>query len=601
MLQSIKKIYYLLSRDQRRKLAFLQVLIIFMSFTEVIGVLSIGPFMSLVSDLDQINGDNFISKIYAFTGILDQKIFIIYSAFAVIILLSFAAIVNIFTIWKISMYAANVGATLSNRLFVYYVQQPWLFHASGNSSELVNKIVQESARLNTMVINPFMQFIARFVMGIIMILAMIIYNPVVAIAAILIFGFSYYMLFILSRIRLKKNGEIISDQQAKRFKVMSEGFGGIKDTLILGRQSSFINQFISSSNKMAHAAGNTNTLTLYPKYLLELLAYTGVVSLVIYLIFNNNGQIESVLPTLAIFSLAGFKILPAFQLCYSSISVIRANLSSFESLEDDLANSVLSLENEDWNQSFVQGQWDFKSTISAKNISFQYPSSREIILHDINFEIAAGEFIGLVGSSGSGKSTFIDILLGLIQPISGDIFIDGEKLDASNIRKWQNSIGVVSQNIFLADASIRENIAFGLPKNEIDESQVILGAKLANLETFISSLPDGLDTRVGERGIQLSGGQRQRIGIARALYNNANVLIFDEATSALDGVTEKKVMDAIYNLAGTKTIITIAHRIATVKKCDSIFLLDQGKIIERGTFDSLSSKNKLFKRMTELA
>lgn len=601
MLQSIIKIHSLLSRDQRRKLALLQILIIFMSFTEVIGVLSIGPFMSLVSDIDQINGDNLISKVYVFSGMAEPNLFIIYSAFAVIILLSFAAIVNIFTIWKISMYAATVGAALSNRLFVYYVQQSWLFHASGNSSELVNKIVQESTRLNTLVINPVMTLIARSVMCTVMIAAMIIYNPLVAVTAFLIFGFSYYFLFLFSRSRLQKNGEVITNQQASRFKVMSEGFGGIKDTLILGRQSSFINQFISSSNKIAYATGNSNTLTLYPKYLLELLAYTGVVSLVIFLIFENNGQIEAVLPTLAIFSLAGFKILPAFQMCYSSIALIRANLSSFESLENDLVNSSEAMETEAWNESQNKGKLKFKTKISANNISFQYPSSKAIILHDINFEIAAGEFIGLVGSSGSGKSTFIDILLGLIEPISGDIFIDGEKLQAANIRKWQNSIGVVSQNIFLADASIRENIAFGLSANDIDESQVILGSKLANLESFIDSLPDGLDTRVGERGIQLSGGQRQRIGIARALYNKADVLIFDEATSALDGVTEKKVMDAIYNLAGTKTIIAVAHRISTVKKCDSIFLLDQGKIIDRGTFDSLSSKNVLFKKMTELA
>lgn len=499
------------------------------------------------------------------------------------------------------MYAAQIGATLSNRLFVYYVQQPWLFHASGNSSELVNKIVQESTRLNNLVINPFMQFLARFILSLLMVIAVTIYNPIVSFAAISIFGCSYYFLFISARGRLSKNGEVISNQQEIRFKVMSEGFGGIKDTMVLGRHSSFIKRFISASNKMAYATGNTNTLTLYPKYLLELLAFAGVILLIVFLIFTNDGGMEYILPSLAVFSLAGFKILPAFQLCYSCISMIKANISSFEVLEEDLHNSSKSLENDSWNENTSQEKWVLQNKIKAENISFNYPSSKKKILNNINLEFVAGEFIGLVGSSGSGKSTLIDIFLGLITPSSGQISIDGTVLNSHNLRAWQNSIGVVSQNIFLADASIEENIAFGLPLDEINHDQVILGAKLANLDEFVNSLPDGFNTRVGERGIQLSGGQRQRIGIARALYNNADILIFDEATSALDGVTEKKVMDAIYNLAGSKTIIAIAHRLATVKKCDSIFLLEEGKIIDNGTYKSLSSRNDLFKTMTDLA
>ena len=601
MFQNIKKIYILLDSEQRRTLAFLQLLIIFMSFTEVAGVMSIGPFMSLVSDIDQIYGDNYIAKIYTFTGISDPQDFVLFSATAVVAILSFATLMNIYTIWKISMYAAKIGATLSNRLFVFYIQQPWLFHANGNSNNLVNKIVQESTRLNTLIINPFMQFSARFIMCLTMVIAIVIYNPIIAVAAIIIFLGSYLVLFFIAKNRLSFNGEVISKEQALRFKVMSEGFGGIKDTLVLGRQSSFIERFISASNAMAYATGNTNTLTLYPKYLLELLAFSGVVALTVFLIITNNGQMETVLPALAIFALAGFKILPAFQLCYSSISVIRANMSSFEILEVDLYNSSESLVNNSWDKNNFLDRMSVNKSIKLNDISFSYPNSQKLILKNISLEIQAGDFIGLVGSSGSGKSTLIDIFLGLIEPLSGNILIDDEILDSKNLRKWQNNIGVVSQSIFLADSTIMENIAFGVPYEDINEQQIISAIQLANLDEFVKTLPKGINTRVGERGLQLSGGQRQRIGIARSLYNSAGILVFDEATSSLDGVTEKKVMDAIYGLTGTKTIITIAHRLASVKKCDSIYILEEGKIIDNGSYKSLSARSNLFKKMTDLA
>jgi HlyD family secretion protein len=246
-------------------------------------------------------------------------------------------------------------------------------------------------------------------------------------------------------------------------------------------------------------------------------------------------------------------------------------------------------------------KWDIQKSIEVKNISFSYPSTSLETLQNISINIQAGSLVGIVGSSGSGKSTLIDIILGLIQPKSGEIIVDGITVNASNLRKWQNSIGVVSQNIFLTDSSIKENVAFGVPCDDIQEERVEEALRLANIDSFISSLPEGFNTRVGERGVQLSGGQRQRIGIARALYNKANILVFDEATSSLDGITEKKVMDAVHTLAATKTIIIVAHRLASVRKCDVIYLLNEGKQIDSGTYDTLSSENAMFKKMTELS
>jgi HlyD family secretion protein len=405
----------------------------------------------------------------------------------------------------------------------------------------------------------------------------------------------------LARGRLNAYGKIQSEQQALRFKLMSEGFGGIKDTLILGRQKNFIEKFIISSIKIANVRGRTETITLSPKFLMELLSFGGVIALIITLVFSSNGEMSEVLSSLAIFALAGFKILPAIQVCYASLSIVRGNIASFEVLEEDLFNSAESLAVSRWDKNQLDDSIPFKNTLTFKDISFSYPGTKKKALDKINLDIYPGQFIGLVGSSGSGKSTLADVFLGLLKPTSGEIVIDNEILSDLDLRQWQNNIGAVSQSIFLSDSSIQENIAFGLRNDEIIDEKVILAARLANLSDFIGTLPEGLKTNVGERGIQLSGGQRQRIGIARALYNNASILVFDEATSALDGLTEKKVMDAIYNLSGSKTIITIAHRLATIKKCDLIYLLDDGKIIDSGKYDDLKKRNTLFESMTNFA
>jgi HlyD family secretion protein len=276
-------------------------------------------------------------------------------------------------------------------------------------------------------------------------------------------------------------------------------------------------------------------------------------------------------------------------------------MNSFESLKEDLMQSYKFADLDLTAQKKARDAWMPNSSIEIENIHFSYPNTGTNTLNNINLTIPMGGFIGVVGSSGSGKSTLIDVILGLIEPEQGNIKIDGTNLTSENIRSWQDSIGVVSQNIFLADSTIRENVAFGLPADEINEGFILNAIKLANLDEFISTLPQGLSTRVGERGVQLSGGQRQRIGIARALYQNASILVFDEATSSLDGITEKKVMDAIYNLSGLKTIIIVAHRLASVKKCSCIYLMHHGEIIDCGPFDDLVERNEIFKNMTTLA
>jgi HlyD family secretion protein len=598
MFSQLKELYSLLTNDQRKKLRRLQILVVLMAFAEIAGVVSIGPFMALVGDISQLQGEGILADLYRATGLEDPRDFLFWVGIGVLVMLTIAACISMFTIWRLSMYGAQVGAELGNRLFRHYMYQPWLFHASGSSSQLTNRIAQESTRITSLIINPLMQMNAKLVMALFLTLAIFLYNPVVALSGLVLFSGAYVLLYKSVRRRLVRNGRHISEAQQMRFKLMGEGFGGIKDALLLGRQKVFTDRFQAECEKFAAAQGTTQALGQVPRYAMELIAFGGIIFLVLYLLSSHEGNLGAILPVLSVYALAGFKLLPAFQQAYTGLSQIRGNLAAFDAVRDDLRASSLTVAK----SSVPTGQrLAPKSEIRFDNVVFSYPGKEDPALKNLNITIPANKVTGLVGASGSGKSTAIDLLLGLIEPQQGKVLVDGQPITKDNCRQWQNSLGFVPQSIFLSDSSITENIAFGLPPENVDEDKVKRAATMAHLDELLEQLPDGLATRVGERGVQLSGGQKQRIGIARALYHDADVLVLDEATSALDGITEKLIMDAIHDFAGKKTIIMIAHRLATVRQCDSLYLLEQGRVTGHGTYDELASGNTTFQRMAKLS
>lgn len=600
MLTQLKELYSLLADEQRKKLLRLQGLVVLMAFAELGSVLSIGPFMALVGDMSQLQGDTVVAEVYRLSGLQDPRTFLFWIGVGVLVALALAATISMFTIWRLSMYGARVGAELSSRLYKHYMHQPWLFHASGSSSQLTNQIAQECTRITNGIINPFIQMNARIVMAALMAVAIFVFNPAVAITGLVIFASAYMAMYRIVRQRLIRNGGTITEAQRLRFKLMGEGFGGIKDALLLGRQQVFTDRFEKASARFADAQGKNQAMSQVPRFIMELVAFGSVIFLILYLLAAHDGNLGTILPLLSVYALAGFKLLPAFQQIYTSISVIRGSLAAFEGLRDDLRASATASSQFALKENGGEHLTPSKS-FELKNIRFTYPGKPEPALHDLTMTIGVNKVTGLVGASGSGKSTAIDILLGLIQPEKGELLIDGEPITKQQLRAWQNSLGFVPQSIFLADSSIRENIAFGLPPELVDEEKVQRAATMAHLDELLAELPDGLNTRVGERGVQLSGGQRQRIGIARALYHDADVLILDEATSALDGITEKLIMDAIHDFSGKKTIIMIAHRLATVKKCDAIYLLAEGKVVDQGSYKELAARNDVFRRMAEHA
>lgn len=598
MFSQLKELYSLLTNDQRKKLLRLQILVVLMAFAEIAGVVSIGPFMALVGDISQLQGEGILADLYRATGLEDPRDFLFWVGIGVLVVLAVAACISTFTVWRLSMYGAQVGAELGNRLFRHYMHQSWLFHASGSSSQLTNRIAQESTRITGQIINPLMQMNAKLVMALFMTLAIFLYNPLVAITGFLLFSGTYMLLYKTVRRRLVRNGRHISEAQQMRFKLMGEGFGGIKDALLLGRQKVFTDRFQVECEKFAAAQGTNLALGQVPRYAMEFIAFGSIIFLVLYLLSAHEGNLGEILPVLSVYALAGFKLLPAFQQAYTGLSQIRGNLAAFDAVRDDLRASSLTVAK----SSVPTGQrLAPKSEIRFDNVVFSYPDKEDPALKNLNITIPANKVTGLVGASGSGKSTAIDLLLGLIEPQQGKVLVDGQPVTKDNCRQWQNSLGFVPQSIFLSDSSITENIAFGLPPENVDEDKVKRAATMAHLDELLEQLPDGLATRVGERGVQLSGGQKQRIGIARALYHDADVLVLDEATSALDGITEKLIMDAIHDFAGKKTIIMIAHRLATVRQCDSLYFLEQGRVTGHGTYDELASGNTTFQRMAKLS
>lgn len=605
MLQLAKELFFLLTPSQRRSFFSLQIMVVFMAVMELLAIASIGPFMALVADMQLLETNTIFNAIYVASGVSTHTEFLFITGFVVLLLLGISSVLSIVTTWRLSLFAISVGTELGDRLYGYYLRKDWLFHANGSSAQLTKQISTEAMRVTNSIILPFLQMNSRFVLAVFISAGIFIYNPLIAMVGVVLFVSGYVIIYKLIRSRITIYGEHISSTSTERFRLMNEGFGGIKDILLYNRSRHFIDQFEQSGKIFSNAQGINSALTQVPRYLMELLAFGAMISLVLVLLVTRDGNLSQVLPVLAVYALAGFKLLPALQQIYGSVATIRGNTAAFDAIKTDLNSSlIMQCKNISIPTQIIQKEnisigFDLKNikNIQLNNVSFTYPNKEHPALNDINIEIPINSTVGFVGESGSGKSTTIDLLLGLIQPNKGQLMLDNVVINGRNKQDWQKHIGFVPQSIFLSEGNIAENIAFGLDSKYINLEKVRQAIKLAHLESLVNSLPEGLNTTVGERGVKLSGGQRQRIGIARALYNQSDILVFDEATSALDGITEKVIMDAIQELSGQKTIVMIAHRLKTVQKCDIIYLMAHGKVVGKGTYQQLIYSNPQFEKM----
>lgn len=599
MFRSILIIINALAPNQKSALWRLQVLVILMAIFEMIGIAAIMPLITLLNDITILEQDGIFANAYEYLNFSSHQNFILFCSLLVISLLIISSLLSMYTIWRLSVFATRVGAELSKALYSYYLNQTWLYHLSVSNADLLKKVSFETDRVTEGILMHAVKINAKGFFALIVMVSLVLLSPRVAFATATIFGFSYIMLYVFVRVRLHRNGTIISQLLADRFRLMNQGFGGIKEVLLYGRAKSFERKFAQASDQYAECQATNSILSQVPRYVIELVAFGGIILTLIYLFFQFNGSLVDALPLLSVYALAGLKLLPALQNIYQSVATIKSNLPAFASISEDLEKSVF-INAADNSPEKNENLFEVSGTgIEFENVSFGYSLNGSSVIKNMSLKIPWRSRVGFVGASGAGKSTFIDIMLGLLEVQSGRILVNGRPLKGPVLRAWQNRIGFVPQTIYLSDASLLENIAFGIDEDQVDLEQIDRVLALAHLQDFVAGLEDGVHTNVGERGVKLSGGQRQRIGIARALYGDPEVLVFDEATSSLDGLTERKVIEAIEDLSKRKTIIIVAHRLNTVVQCDQIHLVEKGAIKSSGSFDSLMKSSSVFRKMVE--
>lgn len=573
-----KKLYGLLSKSERKRLVFLLVLMFIGMGLETLGIGAIVPAFALMTKPEFVSQHASLQWILRLLGYPSKQQFIIDGMLILATLYLVKTLFLALLVWRQNKFAYDVHLSLSKRLFLGYLYQPWAFHLQRNSAQLINHIINEVGILiNALQASIMMIAEAMILLGIIILLFMI--EPIGSLVAMLALGTLMVIFQLFVRQRLTSWGKRRQHHDSLRLQHLQQGLGGTKDAKLLGRENYFLEQYCLHDIGFAKVMQKQKTLMEMPRLWLELLAVIGILILVLVM-FSKGVAVNALIPILGLFAAAAFRVIPATNRILNGLQGLRYAIPSIDVLERE---TLLMQENKT-SPSF--SEMPFLKNIELTNICYSYPGSNQHILHNISLSIPRNKTIGFIGTSGSGKSTLADLILGLLTPTSGDILVDSININ-SNLRAWQNKIGYVSQSIFLIDDTLRKNIAFGIPEDLINDEAVWQAVLAAQLETFVTSLPDGLDTLVGEHGVRLSGGQRQRIGIARALYHDPEILVLDEATSALDVATENEVMRAVHSLHAKKTLLIIAHRLSTVAECDMLYRFDNGYLLDKGSFDDV--------------
>jgi len=569
----IKKIFSLLTLKQKKTSVALLCLMFIGMFLEVLGIGLVVPALVFMTQNDVTQNYPKIEPLLVFLGWPSNEQLIIICMLVIACVYTIKSCFLAFLAWQQSRFVFSLQASISKRLFKNYLHRPYIFHLQNNSAQLIRNATTEVSVLTNVVQSTLVLLTESIVLIGLMTLLMIV-EPYGAGIIVIFFSLAAWFFYRLTRKHILRWGKIRQYHEGMRIQHLQQGLGAVKDVKLLGREDDFVFQYNQHNEISAGVGQRQSAFQQFPRQWLELLAIAGLVALVLIMI-GVGKPIDALLPTLGVFAAAAFRLMPSVNRVLVALQGLRFAVPVINNLHGQLRQNEEDLQR--------QSEIDihFKESLSLEQVNFKYPDVEAYALQDINIWIHRGTTVGFIGDSGAGKSTLVDIILGLLKPVSGSVLVDGRNVQ-SHMRGWQNQIGYVPQSIYLTDESLRSNIAFGLYQEEIDEDAVTHAIRSAQLEQFVSELPDGLDTVVGERGVRLSGGQRQRIGIARALYHDPAVLVLDEATSSLDTETESGVMESVRVLHGEKTIIIVAHRLSTVEHCDRIFRLERGKVIQEG-------------------
>jgi ABC-type multidrug transport system fused ATPase/permease subunit len=577
-MQTLKKFFFLLSPEERKKAVLLLVMIIIMALLDMIGVASILPFMAVLTNPSLIETNITLNIMFKKSGMFgvenNQQFFFVLGVF-VFILLIISLAFKALTTYVQTRFVQMREYSISKRLIEGYLNQPYSWFLSRNSADLGKTILSEVSQVVGNGINPIMELIAKSIVTIAFLTLLVITDPILTFIITFSLSVVYLLIFYFVRNYLNRTGKERLKNNQLRFTAVSEAFGAAKEVKIRGLEENYIKSFSNFAKTFAQTQASSSIIGQLPRFILEAIAFGGILIIILYNI-DQTGSFNDALPIISLYVFAGYRLIPALQQIYSSFTLLTFIGPSVDKLYKDLKSFKPFNENQDQRILFP------KKMITLNNIQYNYPNALRTTLKDINLTIPAKSTIGLVGATGCGKTTIVDIILGLLQAQKGTLEVDGKVITKKNLRAWQRSIGYVPQNIYLSDDTVAANIAFGVDSRDINQMTVEKVSKIAKLHEFVvNELPKKYQTIIGERGVRLSGGQRQRIGIARALYNSPKVLIFDEATSALDNQTEKNVMDGLCNLDKNTTIILIAHRLNTLKNCDIIFKIDKGRLVNQ--------------------
>jgi ABC-type multidrug transport system fused ATPase/permease subunit len=577
-------------RRRQRQFVLVMGLMLLSAFAEVFSLGAVLPFLGILVAPDKVFNHAVVADFARSWGIVssDQLLLPLTIVFAAAALI--AGAIRLLLLWVSTRLAFAAGADFSIDVYRRTLYQAYPVHVARNSSEVISGITNKVAD-TVSVLNQFLLLISSIVLLVAITASLLVIDPVVAALATAGFGASYGLITWMSRRRLQRNSQRIAHEQTQMIKALQEGLGGIRDVLLDGTQPLYCDNYRRADQPLRRALGANTFIAASPRFAMEAMGMVLIAALA-YGLSRQPAGVATALPVLGTLALGALRLLPALQQSYSAWAIIMGCQSSLaktvELLDQPLPPELLQP---------APAPLDFQDAIRFNGVRFRYSNDSPWVLDDVNFTIRKGSRVGFVGSTGSGKSTTLDLIMGLLIPTEGELLVDGKPVTGDRVRAWQRTIAHVPQSIFLADTTVAENIALGVPRESIDLERLKRAAHQAQIAEFIESRPEGYNASVGERGIRLSGGQRQRIGIARALYKQASVLVFDEATSALDNATEQSVMDAIDRLNRDLTILLIAHRLTTVRRCDIIVELEHGRMVAQGTFEQLLECSASFRNM----
>ncbi len=596
-MQTIKKIFELLNSSEKKEFYLLLLLIIFMAALDAIGIASILPFISILTNQDLIETNYLLIKLFNISKILGVNTtneFILVLGILTFTLLVLSLGVKALTTYLQLRFTLMREYSIGRRLIEGYLHQPYVWFLNKNSANISKNILSEINLVLYGSIIPTINLIAQSIVTFSLFFLLLLVDPILTVRIALVLGFFYFLIFIILKKFINKIGSERVKDNDKRFNVVSEAFGAIKYVKSRSLENTYIHAFEKPAKNYAKNLSLAQIFSQLPRYFLEGIIFGGFCIIISLLVFSGK-DFNNIIPIIAIYAFAGYRLIPAIQQIYGSITQINFSRPALNLLH----RNIKELNYPKYSDVNSKEKINLKKELILKNVCFNYPETKMKALNNIKINISAFSKIGIVGSTGSGKTTLIDIILGLLDPQQGNIIVDDKIINRENLNCWQKSIGYVPQQIYLSDETVTANIAFGVSEDKIDYQAIEKSAKIANIHDFIvNQLPNGYSTLVGERGVRLSGGQKQRIGIARALYHNPELLILDEATSSLDNLTEQLITESINKLNKNITIIIIAHRLNTIKNCDKIFFLDKGIIKSSGKYEDLLIVNEDFKKMS---